>query len=278
MLYGTGSFGLEEYLLVFVHIPKTGGVSLWESMRDCWGVEAVRWLAPENFEKIGRSRLHTLHRQLRYRLDRLNMRRRGKLAGQPQYLPEHEKQAIKCIRGHVRLGQEPDLGKKPLYISVLRDPVDRFVSEYYFYLGKVKRDGKKRFSDPIKNAINSLDFDQYVDFVSELPPEKTRNLQCQYLASSPRFEAARQVVDEVVYLCAPLERMDDFNQLLSMEFGLRNEKIERQNISHLRPERVELRDDTRVKIMRMFDQDMRLYQYVQEQFDGIYRRYVQQAG
>ena len=93
MLYGTRSFGLDEYLLVFVHIPKTGGVSLWESMRDCWGVEAVRWLTPENFEKIGRSKLHTLHRKLRYRLDGLNRRRRGQLAGQPQYLSEPEKKS-----------------------------------------------------------------------------------------------------------------------------------------------------------------------------------------
>lgn len=149
----------------------------------------------------------------------------------------------------------------------------RSISDYFFTLGKIR--GRSNVSDPKKAAIGSMEISEYVDYISTLPADKVRNLQCRYLSSTGSFEDARKVVDDdVIYLCAPLERLDDFYTLLAGELSLKEKTLGHLNVGSHRPKDMAVDEKTRSKIEALFDQDLQLYRYVCERFDEVAEKWL----
>jgi len=94
----------EEFLVVFLHIPKTGGHSF-------------RQLAVEAFGEQSIFDANTLNEVTRF-----------------IQLPENEQRAYRCIFGHMPYGLHEYIQPPCKYFTVLRDPVDRFISDYFYIL------------------------------------------------------------------------------------------------------------------------------------------------
>ena len=102
----------EDSLVIFMHVPKTAGTSLRHIVQSQFQPHNV-------FEFYN---LKTLPPKVRKGIAKYNS------------LSEAQKQAIKFVSGHVGFGLHEFLSRPCTYITVLRDPVERVISYYYFLL------------------------------------------------------------------------------------------------------------------------------------------------
>ena len=102
----------EDSLVIFMHVPKTAGTSL-------------RHIVQSQFQPNNVFEFYNLKTQppkVRKGIEKY------------QNLSEAQKKTIKFISGHVGFGLHEFLSKPCTYITVLRDPVERVISYYYFLL------------------------------------------------------------------------------------------------------------------------------------------------
>jgi hypothetical protein len=103
---------LAESIVIFTHIPKTAGTSLRHIIQSQFQPHQV-------FEFY---HLKTAPPKVRKGIEKYNN------------LTVNQKKAIKFVSGHVGFGLHEFLLRPCSYITVLRDPVERVVSYYYFLL------------------------------------------------------------------------------------------------------------------------------------------------
>jgi hypothetical protein len=102
----------EDSIVIFTHIPKTAGTSLRHIIQSQFQPQQV-------FEFY---HLKTQPPKARKGIEKYNN------------LTEAQKKVIKFVSGHVGFGLHEFLPRPCSYITVLRDPVERVVSYYYFLL------------------------------------------------------------------------------------------------------------------------------------------------
>ena len=102
----------EDSLVIFMHVPKTAGTSLRHIVQSQFQPNHV-------FEFYN---LKTQPPKVRKGIEKYNN------------LTEARKKSIKFVSGHVGFGLHEFLSRPCTYITVLRDPVERVISYYYFLL------------------------------------------------------------------------------------------------------------------------------------------------
>ena len=102
----------EDSLVIFMHVPKTAGTSL-------------RHIVQSQFQPNNVFEFYNLKTQppkVRKGIEKY------------QNLSEAKKNKIEFVSGHVGFGLHEFLSRPCTYITVLRDPVERVISYYYFLL------------------------------------------------------------------------------------------------------------------------------------------------
>jgi len=167
------------------------------------------------------------------------------------------------------LGAEVKLGREPLYLATVRDPVDRFLSDYYYR-------NDQRTSWPAgkreRHAFWTYDIDRFVDHVYAQRAWNQINVQCRYLGGEDNFAAAKRAVDERVFLAAPSNRLNEALQLLRPVLELNSTQAPRRNVGKTRRASPPPSAETLVKIRDMVSEDQRLFDYVSAEFDALYRK------
>ncbi len=134
--------------LIFVHIPKAGGTTL-------------------NFIL---SRFYP--EDVTFRIDGS---RAAESIAELQQLPEEKKDRIRCLKGHMPFGLHEYLPGPARYITVLRHPVERVISHYYF----VRRFKDHYMYDEVTSADMSL-----ADYVQSGISSELSNGQVRLLSGS----------------------------------------------------------------------------------------------
>lgn len=99
----------SDALMIFVHIPKTAGTTFREILDRQFTPAQIRRVGPDFQAGINRIKA----------------------------LPRAEKDRIGCISGHLPYGLHASFDNRPVnYISFVRDPVDRVISEYLYFRKK----------------------------------------------------------------------------------------------------------------------------------------------
>ena len=241
----------SDPLIVFFHIPKTAGSSL------------ERILGREYGEGI------FILKEWRPGKDRTGVFETEESLVQYRALPPEEKDSYKVIKGHFHFGFAPMLPADATYFTLLRDPVERVISTYYFTL----RNPANYLHAAVAGSGMTLREFVESDLTPEITNDQTRRLagvtdadpeKGNFTSGAEMLAAAKRHIEKhfsVVGLC---ERFDETVLLLRRVFGWKTPYYRRINVGTNRPEST---DPGTIAIIRERNAlDLELYQWAQERF------------
>lgn len=217
----------EAPLLIHLHMPKTGGTTLKKIIR-------------KNYPKQNVFDVYVDRKHLSSRLAELA-----------------EKQ-VQCIQGHFPFGVHQFFQQPSTYITILRDPVDRIISEYYFI--------RSIPWHSLHPKVSNMSLQEYQQ--SPL----TQNLQTVYILGrkfgSPLSEddlaQAKENLENYFSVVGITDMFDESLFLMKEQFQWRNTVYTKANVTNQRPKKHELPEDIRTQIQQNNEWDMKLYQFAKQ--------------
>jgi hypothetical protein len=178
---------------------------------------------------------------------------------------------IKVFKGHMPFGLHKSLARPATYITVLRDPIDRAISQYYFPLAhKLQRRHRQ---------VKNLTLEEYV----QRTPYK--NVQTKMLSgldhgydflagecSAEELELAKLNLSARFSLVGLTERFDESLALAKIEFGWRINQYADFNVTPHRPKKDQITPLVRELITEQNRFDVELYAYALGLFEETVKR------
>jgi hypothetical protein len=257
----------EDDTLYFLHIPKTAGMSLVSILDNYFDYDSIL------LERDWYDLITTLPRDFsRYRL----------------------------IRGHFGYSINRILPKKPIFMTMLREPVERTISDYEH----IARDPmsselkdfflKKRLSDFLmddsmnwrltNNQIRHIGLDRDVTDRAFFPVKTglgmvSPTMSIEYKSDDDPsdeklFDIAKQRLIEFPFF-GITERFYDSMLLFAYTFGFRpNANLNKKNVATNRTRRDDLTETTMDLLLKCTELDRDLYTYGKEIFDSRFTKMV----
>jgi len=238
-------------LLIFFHLPKTAGTTMNFILEHCFSKDRL-FCIPESSIEVGS------HEKIAAKYDLLS--------------PEAQR-SIQCVMGgHMEMGIHTIFDRPAKYFTIVRHPVNRVVSEFYY----CKRTQNRI---PHQELIRSMTLDQYVHSRIGL---ESHDLQVRWLSGCLRLngdgasvpvgdwhlQQAKQNIKDQFITAAPLE---EFNSLVVFlvrlyNWPLRKSLFERQNVTPKYPRIADLPAATVQRIEDNNRYDTALYEWVEARF------------
>lgn len=172
------------------------------------------------------------------------------------------------ISGHFSLRHGDQLPKDRHCITVLREPIDRFLSEFFFH----KNDNPDRLID---SEIRMMDLDAYLDFLSnQETPVRLLQVEMLYpLGTSSRASLSREEeLSAAIRALDGFDRvgvhsdLDDLSAMLEADFSWPAMPMERVNVTSSRLCKDALPPHQQRILRRLFESESELYQQARERF------------
>src|SRR5689334_6319058 len=127
-------------VLIFLHLPKAAGTTLTQIIERQYGASAILPLYDSSFGE------------------------------ELTVLSSSRMDNVRVVTGHVYFGAHAFLSRPSTYITMLRDPIDRVISHYYFVRGDP--------SHYLYDHAQKLSLKEYVEFCDRQEPnnDQTRLL------------------------------------------------------------------------------------------------------
>lgn len=232
--------------VIFVHLPKTAGTTLHMiierhyAARNVFSTGAGAQKAVEEFKKMSDARRAEIH----------------------------------ILKGHMAYGLHEYLPGSSAYITMLREPIDRTISFFYF----VRQDPKHYHYDFIKTR--NLSLEEYLESKISIMMDNTQVRLISGVWDEPRhgecttetLEEAKRNLRENFAVVGLTERFDESLLLLKKAFGWHDIYYIRQNVTSNRPKKSELSPSTLRTLEKHNQLDMELYQYATLLFEEQLRR------
>jgi Galactose-3-O-sulfotransferase len=221
--------------VIFLHIPKTAGTTLnrlieWEyDLFEMYSVDPVffKWSAA-HLRKLSEERLRK----------------------------------IRVFKGHMLFGLHEVLPQPATYTTVLRDPIERTLSAFYFMR-----------SYKLHPLYWKFKWENWTleDFVRRLPRE---NVQCKIVAgavyeepcTAEIFEQAKHNLDQHFGVVGLSERFEETLALMKLRFGWKLKSYSSFNITRARPKKRDLSQPTLDLISEKNSFDVMFYDYAARLF------------
>ena len=198
----------KQPIIIFVHLPKCGGTTLYR---------LVEWeYSPLNVFFVD-------GRFYRWSYNRLIRSRKDKLVG------------MQVFQGHMPFGLHKLLKAPDTYMTMLREPVDRVISEYYYRI--------QRREHPIEDRwMKTLSLEEYIRTTPQ------HNIQTKLLAgqqsgydflagecSADTLSIAKENLAQRFSLVGLTERFEESLALAKLAFGWKIDHVADFNITGNRP-------------------------------------------
>jgi hypothetical protein len=208
----------KDKILIFVHIPKTGGTSLANIIYKQYKPGDVLLVEDTSGNSID------------------------------QVTPN-----IKCILGHNVFGKYNHLGPC-IHVTMLRNPVDRVISHYYYAKNVMKENNVARYS---------LEEFAQLSWVA--------NLQTQFIAGgSPNIEQAISNLKSFGFF-GITEMFSESLLLMEKTFKWKSIQYLRENVNEKKPKNETISKTTIKKIEEANSLDIQLYKWAKKEFESRIR-------
>lgn len=225
--------------IVFIHVPKTGGVTLYSMIRDIY--------KPSELHKINPS-LASIEKY--------------------QSLSRASKDKLKVIYGHMDYRLHWLLPPNSRYVTLMRNPVERVISHYHYV--------RRTTNDPLRELAMRSSLDDWVARCNlhEMDNGQTRRLSGSMDSvrigecSAEMLEQARHNVQQNFALVGITERFDETYGLMSKLFGWPIKHYVPRNVAQQRSSIKEIPVRT-IRLIEKFNAlDMELYEHATRLFAG----------
>jgi len=227
---------LDNAHIFFNHIPKTGGTSLFELFADAYGHDKC-------FRHSNRNG------------------KTGKHSPPISALSDEQLVRYRFIGGHVPFSAArrlKALGRKVYHVAVLRDPVERIVSDYHF--------NREKGAEALKAKALDMSLDDYAKFkLADQNSRLVHNGQCWFISDTRDFQQSARNIDEHFLLACTIDQLDQMQYTLADFIGRPIAAPKHRNrVKRARDE--ELSPAVRSALRAASVADLRLIDHVQENF------------
>lgn len=235
---------------VFFHIPKTAGRTLNSILRRQYPSDLIYWV---NRPPTAAERVHRF-----------------------QELPEAERARYRAITGHVHLEFADSIPNPVSYVTMLRHPVDRVISQYHHIATHPKhpkydaiKGGNVDLAEAVSTGLFSLTDNGQVRGLCGIEQLKVGHGQC----TVAMLEAAKRNLTERFVVAGITERFDEMIQLLAHYFGWRKLYYVRRGVASKRPTKDRLPDETARVLRDCNELDALLYDFAVARLDATIKEF-----
>jgi hypothetical protein len=224
--------------LIYVHVPKAAGSSLNTVINRQYPRRAIHTIEGSNVQ--------------------------ASIEAFKQ-LPTSQRETIQCLKGHMRFGLHEYMPQPCVYFSMLRDPVERVLSTYYFIL---RRPGHYMYERVVGGNVT------LEAYVASRMAVIAHNGQTRIFAGLPvdqdedpppdLLERAKRNLRQHFVVVGLVERFDESLILMKRRLGWHSVYYVRRNVTRDRPNRADLPASTIRLIEQANELDMELYTFVEE--------------
>ncbi len=228
---------LDHSKLIFNHLPKAGGSSLYQFFQELFGEGRVFrfW-----------SRTVTAETKTM------------------ESLTEDEKTKFKVFQGHFKYGYHKLFQQKCLYFGIMRDPIDRMISNYYYTREKGREDRKQ-------HAL-SVDLETFVEGIIAESGKYFGAAQVGFLTGQSDVKVAKRIIDTEYLACCTTDQLNDCQALLARLYGRPDLAPKRVNVTNSDDKAHHARAALRERYDDFFRRDYELLNYVRKRFDTHYSK------
>ncbi len=267
-------------VILYLHIPKSGGSSVRENLKKFFQSDQFIRITENNLNHYLDNKITSFNKlnspSLLLRLIKKFNLASGisKFTSNFKKTPKNfdtltlkEKQKLRFISSNQeRDCVPPILGKQYLKLMVIRDPVSR-IQSYFYYAKKAK--GKK----PYILAAKKYDINDFIKFLYDNRPIMLKNPYSVCISGTEDFLISKKVIDTEFFLVAPTERINEFLKILVFKFFSRIEKFEKFNVNTDNPPKSMISDKLIEKILSDNQVDINLKKHVELEFDSILKNF-----
>ena len=185
---------------------------------------------------------------------------------------EAERKKIRLVSGHTPFGLHEFLPQPSTYITMLRDPVERIISSYFFvlqtpchYLHEEVTSSNMSLKEYVCSGI-STEIDNGQVRLLAAANAKKKDVGFGH-CSVEMLELAKKNLKENFAVVGLVERFDETLLLLKKTLGWRNLFYVKHNVTKNLHFQQEISKDTLNLIKKQNNLDIELYKYVREFFD-----------
>jgi hypothetical protein len=222
--------------VIFIHIPKTAGSTLRPIMDRHYPRHVIRKLdfLPGDLDAF------------------LN-------------LPEQTRSQIRLLQGHFPFGLHENLAVPVDYLTILRDPIDRIISMYYWIHGNQEH--------VLNKLVRSMSLKDFADSGFDITTNHQTSLISGLIANPENnaLEIARNHLESEIIAFGLNERFDESLLLFKKRLGWTHVFYSRRNVTRSRPGRSEVPASVLEIIQRHNSLDLDLYEFARQKFDGTIR-------
>lgn len=251
---------VQDKTIIFLHIHKAAGSTLSMIIERQFPAHAVF---------PGSLSVHPTRRTIRILWGKRNSPHQ--IMAEFRALPENDKRQIKYLHHHVPFGIHTYLHQPCVYVTMLRNPVDRIISLYY-YLRRSPH--YKALYNQVKTTslrdyvVSDID-DNEIPYGNNAQTYRISGLTKDTPPSADILEIAKKNLRKHFVAFGLSERFNESLLLMARKFGWKWQNLLyfKRQVATNKPARQEIPQSTRALIEKHSELDMELYQFAKQLFE-----------